>query len=61
MALTMRPTALSSPVDQDRQDFTVYCGKWALGRIYQERGGEAKVQFESAWKQWLTWAKADRR
>jgi hypothetical protein len=26
MPLTMRPTKLSSPVDNDRQDFTVYCG-----------------------------------
>jgi hypothetical protein len=39
MPLTMRPTALASPVDKDRQDFTVYCGKWAMGRIYQQRGG----------------------
>jgi hypothetical protein len=39
MPLTMRPTALESPVDKDRQDFTVYCGRWAMGRIYQERGG----------------------
>jgi hypothetical protein len=39
MPLTMRPTGLASPVDEDRQDFTVYCGKWAMGRIYQERGG----------------------
>ena len=89
MPLTMRPTGLASPVDEDRQDFTVYCGKWAMGRIYQERGGpdsmrwfwtlygvvgkppnvhtndhaptleEAKAQFESAWKQWLAWAKLE--
>lgn len=39
MPLTMRPTKLSSPVDNDRQDFTVYCGEWAMGRIYEERGG----------------------
>jgi hypothetical protein len=39
MPLTIRPTGLSSPVDEDRQDFTVYCGRWAMGRIYQERGG----------------------
>jgi hypothetical protein len=24
--------------DNDRQDFTVYCGEWAMGRIYEERG-----------------------
>jgi hypothetical protein len=34
MPLTMRPTALASPVT--RQDFTVYCGKWAMGRIYEK-------------------------
>ena len=39
MPLTMRPTKLSSPDDNDRQDFTVYCGEWAMGRIYEERGG----------------------
>ena len=39
MALTMRPTGLAAPVDNDRQDFTVYCGGWAMGRIYEERGG----------------------
>jgi ABC transporter substrate binding protein len=38
MPLTMRPTKLSSPVDKDRQDFTVYCGEWAMGRIYEQRG-----------------------
>ena len=36
MPLTMRATGLTSPVDKDRQDFTVYCGKWAMGRIYEE-------------------------
>jgi hypothetical protein len=40
MPLTMRPTALASPVDKDRQDFTVYSGEWAMGRIYEERGPE---------------------
>ena len=43
MPLTMRPTKLSSPVDNDHQDFTVYCGEWAMGRIYEERGGPWKA------------------
>jgi hypothetical protein len=30
---------LSSPVDKDRQDFAIYSGDWAIGRIYEERGG----------------------
>ena len=27
------------PVDKDRQDFTIYCGAWPIGRIYEQRGG----------------------
>ena len=45
MPLTMRPTKLSSPVDNDRQDFTVYCGEWAMGRIYEERGGPDNMRW----------------
>ena len=37
--LTMRPTGLTSPVDKDRQDFSIYSGEWAVGRIYEQRGG----------------------
>lgn len=33
------PTGLSSPVDNDRQDFTIYSGDWAMSRIYEQRGG----------------------
>jgi hypothetical protein len=32
MPLTMRATGLASPVDKDRQDFTIYSGDWAMGR-----------------------------
>jgi hypothetical protein len=35
----MRPTGPASPVDKDRQDFTIYSGDWAMGRIYEQRGG----------------------
>ena len=35
----------SSPVDNDRQDFTVYCGEWAMGRIYEERGGPDNMRW----------------
>jgi len=38
MALTMRPTGLSSRVDKDRPDYAVFCGKWNIGRIYEVRG-----------------------
>ena len=39
MALTMRPAGLSSGIDQDRADYTVFCGEWNIGRIYEVRGG----------------------
>jgi hypothetical protein len=38
MPLTMRPTGLASPINKDRQDYTIYSGAWAVGRIYEERG-----------------------
>ena len=33
MRLTLRPTGLSSEIDKDRHDYTVYCGGWDVGRI----------------------------
>ena len=39
MALKMRPTGLGAGIDKDRQDFTTYNGEWAVGRIYETRGG----------------------
>jgi hypothetical protein len=39
MPLIMRPTGLGSGIDKDRQDFIIYSGGWALGRIYETRGG----------------------
>jgi hypothetical protein len=39
MLLTMRPTGLGAGIDKDRPDYTVYCGGWAVGRIYETRGG----------------------
>jgi hypothetical protein len=38
MPLTMRPTGLSSPIDQHLMDYTIYSGEWPMGRIYEERG-----------------------
>jgi hypothetical protein len=37
----MRPTGLSSPIDQHFMDYTVYSGEWPMGRIYEERGSTA--------------------
>ena len=39
MALTMRPTGLGSGIDKDRADYSVFCGEWNIGRIYEVRGG----------------------
>jgi hypothetical protein len=39
MTLTMRPTGLGTGIDKDRPDYTVYSGEWAVGRIYETRGG----------------------
>ena len=45
MPLTIRPSGLASPGDKDRQDFTVYCGEWAVGRIYEQRGGPDSMRW----------------
>jgi hypothetical protein len=37
MPLTMRPTGLSSPIDQHLMDYTIYSGEWPMGRIHEER------------------------
>ena len=74
MPLKLRPSDLSSAIDEDR-----------IGRIYQTRGGpdslrwfwsmtvngpmtrsdrvatleEAKVQFQKSWDAWKAWAKLE--
>jgi hypothetical protein len=35
----MRPTGLGAGIDKDRPDYTIYSGGWAVGRIYETRGG----------------------
>ena len=45
MALTMRPAGLSSGIDQDRADYTVFCGEWNIGRIYEVRGGSEHLRW----------------
>ena len=39
MALILRPTGLGAGIDKDRPDYTIYSGGWAVGRIYEVRGG----------------------
>jgi hypothetical protein len=38
MALTMRPTGLSSGFYKDSIDYGVFSGEWCIGRIYEHRG-----------------------
>ena len=44
MALTMRPSGLGSGIDKDRPDYTVYCGGWDVGRIYETRRSQQSAQ-----------------
>jgi len=32
-------------IDKDRPDYTVYCGGWDVGRIYQTRGGPDSLRW----------------
>ena len=41
----MCPTGLGSGIDKDRPDYTVYCGGWAIGRIYETRGGPDRLRW----------------
>ena len=43
MALTLRATGLGSGIDKDRPDYTVFCGGWEVGRIYQTRAAVPTV------------------
>jgi hypothetical protein len=45
MPLKLRPTGLGSGIDQDRQDYTVFCGEWNIGRIYEVRGGPEHLRW----------------
>jgi hypothetical protein len=45
MPLKMRPTGLGSGIDKDRADYTVYCGGWDVGRIYETRGGPDSLRW----------------
>jgi hypothetical protein len=45
MSLTMRPTGLGAGIDKNRPDYTVYCGGWAVGRIYETRGGPDNLRW----------------
>ena len=41
----MRPTGLGFGADKDRPHYTIYCGGWAVGRIYETRGGPDNLRW----------------
>jgi len=45
MPLTLRPTGLGAGIDKDRPDYTIYSGGWAVGRIYETRGGPDRLRW----------------
>ena len=32
-------------IDKDRPDYTIYSGGWAVGRIYETRGGPDRLRW----------------
>ena len=54
MPLKLRPTGLGSGIDKDRPDYGVYCGGWAVGRIYEKprhRAGRLPgAGFANSWR-----------
>jgi hypothetical protein len=45
MPLTMRPTGLGHGVYKDDIDYSVFCGEWCIGRIYEQKGSAPEVRF----------------
>ena len=45
MPLKLRPTGLGSGIDKDRADYTVFCGEWNIGRIYEVRGAPEHLRW----------------
>ena len=41
----MRPSGLGSGIDKDRPDYTVYCGGWDVGRIYETRSAPESLRW----------------
>ena len=45
MPLTMRPTGLASGFYKDTIDYSVFCGEWCIGRIYENRSGPESLRW----------------
>ena len=44
MSLKLRPSGLGSGIYED-PDYTVYSGRWDVGRMYETRGGPDSLRF----------------
>jgi hypothetical protein len=42
MPLKMRPTGLGYGVYKDNVDYSVFCGEWCIGRIYEKAWAKLK-------------------
>jgi hypothetical protein len=49
MPLTMRPTGLASPVDKDRQDWTIFGDGELVGRIYEDASASTPAELRWFW------------
>ena len=45
MHLKMRPTGLGHGVYKDVPDYSIFCGEWCIGRIYETRTGPADLRW----------------
>jgi hypothetical protein len=45
MPLKMRPTGLCSGYYKDSMDYSVFCGEWCIGRIYENRSGPEHLRW----------------
>ena len=45
MPLKMRPTGLSSGFYKDSSIYSVLCGEWCIGRIYEKRSGPEHLRW----------------
>jgi hypothetical protein len=45
MVLKMRPTGLGHGVYKDVPDYSIFCGDWCIGRIYETRTGPESLRW----------------
>ena len=45
MALNMRPTGLGHGLYKDVPDYSIFCGEWCIGRIYETPTGPADLRW----------------